>query len=67
MGMLIEVREFEESPEQQFHHSPHDNEGNKWKRKAKRQPGSSPGLPFCLVLCLSLLFPSRTNNFYPTS
>lgn len=62
MGMLIEVREFE-----QFHHSPHDNEGNKWKRKAKRQPGSSPDLPLCLVPCLSLLFSSRTNNFCPTS
>lgn len=29
MGMLIEVGEFEQGPEQQLHHSPHDNEQNK--------------------------------------
>lgn len=59
MGMLKEVGVFEHSPEQQFHHSPHDNEQNKWKGKAKRQPGSSPGLPLCLVLCLSLFSPGQ--------
>lgn len=48
--MLIEVGEFEQGPKQQFCHSPQDNEGNKWKRKVKRQPGSPPGLHFAYPL-----------------